>query len=142
MITQGFHIGNNDWWFMVYYDIETDNDLEKVYGALLAAGIGIHKANNAIKVLTDFDSGYIFTNEAEKTTIICISKATSYDEMFNTITHEIKHATEHLSSYYNVDPKSEKAAYLQGEISKQMYKAVALNICPCCNFKRNVGNNK
>lgn len=38
--------------------------------------------------------------------------------------------TEHISDAYDVDSKSETSAYLQGEISRKMYEAVALTICP------------
>ena len=49
--------------------------------------------------------------------------------------YETKHAVEHISSYYDVDPKSEQAAYLQGEISKKLFPAVAIAVCPKCHNK-------
>ena len=125
MIQQGF--------FMVYYNISTSEELEKVYGALLAAGAGQERAQNAREVLSRPNSGYIFTSTADKSTVICISHADSYDELFDSITHEIDHATAHICEYYQIPCNSEKSAYIQGEIGKNMYKAVALSICPKCN---------
>lgn len=133
MVRQGFWIGDRDWWIIGYYNIKTQDDLNDIFNVLLASGSETEKARQAVKVLSKENTGYTFTNFNEHSTVVCASKASSYDEMFSTITHEIKHVTEHISEYYNVDSKSEKAAYLQGEISKQMYKAIALNICPICN---------
>lgn len=132
MIRQGFHIGDRDWWIMAYYDIKTDADYDEVEDALIASG---QKPAYAQKVITELmwpNTGYTFTKFGEHLSVVLISHATSYDELYNTVQHELKHVVEHLSSYYGVDPKSEKAAYLQGEIAKNMYKAVALAICPKC----------
>lgn len=61
-----------------------------------------------------------------------ISKATSAEEMYDTIQHELKHLTEHIGEYYGLDPKGEKSAYLQGELGRQMFPAAAIVICPNC----------
>lgn len=132
MIRQGFHIGERDWWIMAYYDISTDGNFHEVEEALIAAGQKPAYAQRVVNELMWENAGYTYTKFGEHLTIICVSHATSYDELYDTVQHELKHAVEHLSSYYGVDPKSEKAAYLQGEIAKNMYKAVALLICPQC----------
>lgn len=137
MITQQFYIGNGKdrWKISAYYNIEFITDRDIVYGALTKNGCDEEKARKALRILSRENTGYTFTNFGNKETIVCASCSSDYDEMFSTITHEIKHVVEHISEYYEVDPKSEEAAYLQGEISKQMYKAVAMTICPKCNCK-------
>jgi hypothetical protein len=52
--------------------------------------------------------------------------------MYDTIQHELKHVVEHISEHYNVDSRSERAAYLQGEIARQMFPAAAMCVCPHC----------
>lgn len=97
---------------------------------LVAAG---QKPAYAQKVVTELmwpNRGYTYTRFGEHLTIIIVTESTSYDQMYDSVQHELKHAVEHISSYYGVDPKSEEAAYLQGEIAKNMYKAVALAVCP------------
>ena len=137
MITQQFYIGKKDWQIRAYYDIRFMTDKDIVYGALTSCGCEENKARKALRVLSNKNTGYSFSNFSEKKSIVCASCASDFDEMFSTITHEIKHVVEHISEYYEVDPKSEEAAYLQGEISKQMYRAVAMAICPKCNCKKN-----
>ena len=83
--------------------------------------------------LPDNNTGYTLTKFGEHFSVVMISHATSYEELYDSVQHELKHVVEHISSYYGVDPKSERSAYLQGEIAKNMYKAVSLIMCPNCN---------
>lgn len=136
MIIQEFGIGNNfDWFVKVFYKINSSNDLQKVAEYLELANADFPTIEKAVETLQNINTGYTFTNFDKRTTIICISNANGYDELFSTITHELKHATEHISEYFNVDCKSEEAAYLQGELSKKMFKAIAMCFCPNCGRK-------
>ncbi len=135
MIKQGFSIGDRDWYIMAYYDIKTDKDYNEVEEVLIAGG---QKPAYAQKVVTELmhpNTGYTYTKFGEHLSIVLVSHATSFEQMYDTVQHELKHVTEHLSSYYRVDPKGEKAAYLQGEIARNMYKAVAIAVCPKCSSK-------
>ena len=69
-------------------------------------------------------------------TLMFASRAESPEEMYDTIDHELKHCVEHISTYYGIDPKSEEAAYLQGEISKNLFPAVSAAVCPICNNEK------
>lgn len=140
MIKQGFSLGERDWYVMAYYNIK-EKDLPEVYLLLTASGDGRKNVDDALSVLSQRNTGYTFTNFENHSTVVCIAKATSDSELISTITHEIKHITEHISEYYGIDPKSEKSAYLQGKISEEMYKAFSLLICPKCaqNYKRKCG---
>lgn len=136
MIEQGFYVEKETpkpWWIMVVCGIKTDADLEKTFGSILSAGAGMERATNAIQELKNPNSGYIFTNTTRCFSLIAISRATDYKEMFNTIAHEISHLTVHICEYFGYDLDSEKAAYIQGEIGEKMYPLVAAAICPKCN---------
>lgn len=115
-----------------FYNIKTDEDLDEVEETLIAAGQKPAYAQKVVNELMWPNTGYTYTRFGDHLSIICISEATSYEEIYDTTQHELKHIVEHLSLYYGVDPKSEKAAYLQGEIARNMYKAVALFMCPKC----------
>lgn len=132
MVTQYFDIGNRDWHVVVYYDV-WPHDLHKIEEGLYRAGNSIGNTEDAIAELSILDTGYTFTNFGEHMTVIVISHATSPEQMFDTIIHEIKHLVEHVSSYYGLDPKEELSAYLQGEVGRQMFPAVVMVACPKCN---------
>ena len=129
MIEQGFHIGSRDWWVMVYYDVRTSEDARKVEGALMASGCPGESIAEAIDNLKGWNRGYTFTNLKTKTSIMVIGKATSPEQMFDSIVHEMKHLAEHIGEYYNVDPKGELSAYLQGEVGRKMWPAAAMVLC-------------
>ena len=70
--------------------------------------------------------------EALTLTLIFISRATSPEQMYDTIQHELKHATEHIGEFFGVEPQSEESAYLQGELARKMFAAASIAVCPVC----------
>lgn len=110
----GFGGGNNGAGFLAN-QINNDSGRELIMNAINSNG---EASRSAIQNLA---------------TMLGQDYATDYDELFNTINHEISHATDHLCEVYGYPTHGEKSAYVNGEISKKMYKAVALSICPKCN---------
>lgn len=136
MIQTGFWIGRRDWWIMASFNISGEKDLNEVYRALMACGCPDDEAQKACIVLSRKNSGYTFTDMEGQYTLMFASKADTPEQLFDTYDHELKHCVEHISSFYGVDSKSETAAYLQGEIAKKMFPAVAIAVCPKCNHGR------
>ena len=132
MIQTGFWIGRRDWWIMASFNISGEKDLNEVYRALMACGCPDNEAQKACIVLSRKNSGYTFTDMEGQYTLMFASKADTPEQLFDTYDHELKHCVEHISSFYGVDSKSETAAYLQGEIAKKMFPAVAITVCPKC----------
>lgn len=136
MIQTGFWIGRRDWWIMASFNISGEKDLNEVYRALMACGCPDDEAQKACIVLSRKNSGYTFTDMEGQYTLMFASKADTPEQLFDTYDHELKHCVEHISSFYGVDSKSEAAAYLQGEIAKKMFPAVAIAVCPKCHHER------
>lgn len=136
MITTGFFIGQRDWWVMANFGVAGTEDLNEVFTSLLAGGCPDDDAQKACMVLSRPNSGFTFTNTNGHFTLMFASRADSPEEMYDTIDHELKHCVEHISTYYAIDPKSEEAAYLQGEISKNLFPAVSAAVCPICNNEK------
>lgn len=135
MIKQGFYIGNRDWWVMVYYDVQPHN-LTEIEGVLLSNGCTREQAEETCRNIRQVNTGFTMTDYNNRNSVILVSHTTSAEQMFDTIMHEIKHLTEHISNYYNLDPKEELAAYLQGEVGRQMWCAASMVLCPHCNCER------
>lgn len=133
MVKQGFYIGNRDWWVMIYYNV-VENNFEEIEDILIINGMSEEQLINSFNNLKHENTGLTITNYENHTTTIIISKATSASEMFDTILHEIKHLVEHISNYYNLDPKEEISAYLQGEVGRQIFPAASLVLCPKHNY--------
>lgn len=71
--------------------------------------------------LGERDTGFTYSNFKKKRSIVGISLATSEEQFFNTLIHEIKHVQSHICRYYNVKEDSESAAYLIGYIAQKIY---------------------
>lgn len=135
MIMQGFPIGNNDWFCEVFYAVHQEN-LWEAYKKLIQTGCPDYMAQQACMVLSQKNKAYTFSNFKTRHTVILLSEATSPEQMYDSIQHETKHAVEHISEYYGLNPKGETSAYLQGEIARLMFPAVALAVCPKCNEQK------
>ena len=135
MVEQSFCLGGCNWRIVVYYDMRDAQSLGRAFNALLATGCNDVKAQQVCMELSGWNAGYTFTNYATHTSLVLIGKSTSAEEAYDTIQHELKHITEHISNYYDIEPKSEHAAYLQGEIGRMMFPAAALVFCPKCRCK-------
>lgn len=132
MVEQGFYIGNRNWQVTVFYDVQTPEDLNKVGGYLYSVGCPDEWVKDAMEVMSKPNQGYTFTIPPSHQTVMLMGHATSPEQMFDTILHEVKHLAEHVGEYYGLDPKSELSAYLQGEVGRQMWPAAAMVLCPKC----------
>lgn len=131
MVETGFVLGRNKWSVTAFLDVGGISDLNVVYNALMRAGSPDFKAREACMVISQKDKGYTYTNYDRHITIMIVGKASSREQMFDSIEHETKHVTEHISEYYGVNPKSEESAYLQGEIGRLLFPAVSYVLCQC-----------
>lgn len=131
MVQTGFWIGSRDWWVMASLGIE-EGDLREVYEGLRSVGLPEQKVREVCDALSEPNNGYTYTDYDGKYTLIYASRATSAEQMFDTIEHELNHAVEHISTYYGVDPKSEEASYLAGELGRLLWPAAAYVLCPKC----------
>lgn len=130
MKTRYFDIGEEDWGIVLCYDYDF-TDFDRIWAIIRAAGLTDEKAQAAMSVLSRTDTGMTLTSFGDMMSFLFISQSSSDEEWFNTLIHELKHVVEHISEFYRVDPKSEPAAYLQGEIGRQMFPLVIQRMCDC-----------
>lgn len=69
-----------------------------------------------------------FTYSKKDFSIMFINRATSMNEFINTWEHEKNHIEMYLCEKYNINPFSEKASYLSGELAKQLYTSLTNTI--------------
>lgn len=132
MVQSGFYVGDGDWWVMTFFDIDGREDIAEVYEALLASGCPRHQAQEVCGVLSQWNKGYTWTDYDGRYSLLFTSKATSAEQMYDSIDHEKNHVVEHISTYYGVDPKSEEASYLAGELGRLLWPAAAYVLCTAC----------
>ena len=81
------------------------------------------------KISYKLNYGVTFTNSKYRTSVVCINKTTTREELINTITHEADHVQDAICDYYDVPLNSEQAAYLIGYLVGKMYYASRRLFC-------------
>ena len=68
------------------------------------------------------NTGFTYTDDKKKTSIVGIARTSSQEQFLNTIVHEAKHVQSHICRYYKVPEDGEQAAYLIGYIVQRMHR--------------------
>ena len=109
------------WSVVLFVDVDYDkyDIIESALTDILAPISVIDEIYNRISY--KYDSGVTFSNPDYRTSVVCINKATSREELINTISHEADHVQDIIYKYYDVPLDSEQAAYLIGYLIGKMY---------------------
>lgn len=75
-----------------------------------------------INLTTRIDSGFIRT--FNKKSIIVINKPTTLEEFVNIYNHEKNHLEMHICEEFSIDPHSEEAAVLSGNLAKCLFSSL------------------
>ena len=77
---------------------------------------------------SELDTGFIYSSFYKHISLIVIHKASSIGEFVNTFVHEKNHLEMHICEALDINPYSEEAAVLSGEIAMQMLEEALCNI--------------
>lgn len=111
------------WAFIFAYDIE-ERDLGEVGDWLEALGASKSDIHRSQYVLSGLNTGLTFSSDNLRMSVMCIGDATDEEQWWDTLDHEIDHLQYTILSYYDVEPGTEEAAYLQGYIMRGIVKAL------------------
>lgn len=75
-----------------------------------------------LNLTTKVDSGFIRT--FDKKSIIVINRPTTLEEFVNIFNHEKNHLEMHICEEFNIDPHSEEAALLSGNLAKCLFSSL------------------
>ena len=75
-----------------------------------------------LNITTRINSGFI--NTIDKKSIIVINKPENLEEFVNIYNHEKNHLEMHICEEFNIDPYSEEAAELSGNLAKQLFSSL------------------
>ena len=124
-----------DWNVTVYFAINeywTNQILEELW----RLDIDSKNAKRAYNNLTsgELNTGLCYSNYKKRKSVVVISKATTTDELFNSLMHEFKHLSSHIAKACNLDDNGEEIAYITGELAHDMWKYIKHLFCK--NYKR------
>ena len=121
MTAQYIQLGNGEWNVLVYYNVTVDDYVE-VVDALQQIECPPKFIKKAFRTLRYKNTGFTFSNTDYLMSIVCVGAATDVEQFVSTVIHEAKHVQSHICSYYDIDERSETAAYLIGHIIQRMYR--------------------
>ena len=75
-----------------------------------------------INLTTRMNSGFVKT--FDKRSVVVINKPTTLEEFVNVYNHEKNHLEMHICEAYNIDPHSEEAAELSGNLAKCLFSSL------------------
>lgn len=127
MIGQYIELGNRGWSILIYYNADISDQFE-IADSLKQIDASTKEIKKALRVLNYKNTGFTFSNEDTKMSIVCISRAENNQQFLDTAIHEIKHVQSHICEYYGIEEDSEEAAYLIGYIARRMYKFIQMFI--------------
>lgn len=111
------------WAFILAYNIGL-SDLDEIASWLEALGSDEESISKACRVALGTNSGFTFSNESLRMSVMVISNASSVEQWLDTLVHEIDHLQGAICRYYDVELDTEEAAYLQGYIMKRCVNAM------------------
>ena len=109
------------WSIVLFVDVDYDkfNVIESALTDILAPIYIIDEIYD--KISYKLDSGVTFSNSDLRESVVCINRASTREELINTISHEADHIQADICNYYDVPLDSEQAAYLIGYLIGKMY---------------------
>lgn len=111
------------WAFVFAYDIGED-DVEEVCDWLEALGAKRREIARASHVIHGTNKGLTYSNTDLRMSVMCISHASSKEQWWDTVAHEVDHLQNTILDYYNVGPGTEDAAWLQGYLMRKIVECL------------------
>ena len=111
------------WAFVFAYSIGPD-DLDEVGEWLKALGARPREIRQAKRLLTKLNKGLTLSYSGLRMSVMCIGDATSLEQWWDTLDHEIDHLQDAVLEYYGVKHGTEDAAWLQGYIMRLIVRAM------------------
>ena len=74
------------------------------------------------------DTGFAYSSYNKQCSIVVIYKASSIEEFINTFKHEKNHLEMHICGALNINPYSEEAAHISGELAQLILEEALYSI--------------
>lgn len=124
MTTKYFNVGNDAWGVLLCMDYDL-HDADDMWAIMRSFGMSNRKANEAIRILMSLNTGMTVSNDDIRMSAVFVSDASSEDEWWSTLAHELKHACDAIIDYYGKELDGESSAYTYGELMRMVVNEIA-----------------
>lgn len=116
---QNFKFDKYNWTIIIYYT--TNNEEKQEIIDILEGYNCVDSTLESIKINLNnatLDTGFTYSSYSKQCSIIVIHRASSIGEFINTFEHEKNHLEMHMCEALDINPYSEKAAHLSGDLAQ------------------------
>lgn len=133
MIRHVFAVPQHRWAFRVY--IATDCGwAPEILGHLerLGAPAWIRERAAANMACGLVNTGLTYASPEARETLMVVGRTTSAAELFNSVVHELDHATLFTFPLVGITPDTEQAAYFKGGLARELFPLIQPYLCEHC----------
>lgn len=118
-IRQNFELRDYDWHIFVYYTVNEEYKRE-VLDMLEGFKCDEEVLKAVYKNMEDAceDTGFTYSSFRSRCSVMVIHKASSIGEFINTFEHEKNHLEMHMCEALDINPYSEEAAHMSGDLAQ------------------------
>lgn len=120
-VRQQLKMSNIDWCITIYYTVD-DTQKQEIINKLQE----LQCEEDTLKSITNNlnkakeDTGFTYSSYEHQCSIVVIHKASNVGEFINTFEHEKNHLEMHICDALNINPYSETAAHLSGDLAQKI----------------------
>lgn len=117
-------------WRVVYFMAADRDDADEILDALKRVGCPLKRLKKAEMMLRgrSCDTGFTYSDKKRRFSCITISQTKDFSELINTFVHELDHVAKHVTLAMEIDPFSERASYLIGELARDVFVDLTSNL--------------
>lgn len=126
MIRHDTYIRKYDWDVTLFYNAKPRNT-SYIMRVLYHDGLDATDYYKAQRLLNSGrpNEGLTYNNPRRRSSVVVIGHVSDVWELISTIEHEGRHLIQGICNAYIINPNSEEAAYMEGDIFKQIIKELA-----------------
>ena len=126
---QSFKIKKYNWSIVIYY-IVNDEESKEIIDKLEDLHCNSKTLESIKRNLEDakVDTGFAYSSYNKQYSIVVIHKASSIGEFINTFEHEKNHLEMHICEALDINPYSEEAAHMSGNLAQLILEEALYSI--------------
>ena len=133
MIRQRVELPHWGWKVYVYYAVDSyyADEILSLMEEMGASRVVLSRTVDNLRSDV-FDTGLTYSNADLRTSVMVVGRSSSAAEFNNTLNHESGHVTKHICQTDHIDPFSEEAEYILGELSQALFPVAGQFLCERC----------
>ena len=126
---QSFKIKKYNWSIVIYYTVN-DEESKEIIDKLGDLHCNSKTLESIKRNLEDakIDTGFAYSSYNKQYSIVVIHKASSIGEFINTFEHEKNHLEMHICEALDINPYSEEAAHMSGNLAQLILEEALYSI--------------